>query len=228
MIVAFAANGCALMEAEKPKPVVADYMVANTVLDQGSEARQAKDGVTVTVTPLPFTAKEFVKTTLVEKEGRTPDGRMIVEKTETPSIRLEPVDLTFKVKITNQMERVLKMAGAIVAFSVNGKQAAIPQGNYADMLGGIIRSRQEMEFDVKGPKIADLPDNTNLAFSIEDIVVETDAASNPTKRANFEWVYVVTKKKDSKTLGPATSDTYYVPPALWPQMQAEAKATSGE
>jgi hypothetical protein len=174
-----------------------------TPVDPGKQD-QEKDGIRVTVAPYTYTPK-----TVVRKEYRilspsfSPSSFIKVqnqqqqypaEVKEIPSIAVTPDTIRLKVKIYNRLDHVLRLAGTVVSFQVAGKQANVPKARYEDFLNGIVLPRQEVEYEVGGPDLADLPDNATIAFLLYDIVTATDPAGNPTQRSNFEFFFTLSRQ----------------------------------
>jgi len=162
-----------------------------TPVDPGKQD-QEKDGIRVTIAPYTYTAN-----TVVRKEyrilspsfspssfisvGNRPEPQHPAEVKEIPSIAITPDTIRLKVKIYNRLERVLRLAGTVVSFQVAGKQANVPKARYEDFLNGIVLPRQEVEYEVGGPDLTDVPDGTTIAFLLYDIVTATDPAGNLTE-----------------------------------------------
>lgn len=53
--------------------------------------------------------------------------------------------------------------------------------------------RQEMEFEIAGPRVESLPDQTTLGLFFYDVITGTDEAGNPAQKSSFEWFYVLEK-----------------------------------
>ena len=159
---------------------------------------QEKDGIRISVAPYAYAPRQTV-----QREYRRVPTILIVnsqfpaEVRETPHVEVYPKDVRFKIKIYNQLERVLRLAGTVVSFQVAGKTVAVNKARYDDFLNGIILPRQEGEYEVAGPDLDALADNTTVALLLYDIVTATDQAGNPTKRSNFEFFYTLSRQ--SKT-----------------------------
>lgn len=156
---------------------------------------QEKDGIRISVAPYSYTtrlkvSREYCRapTFLIVNDQYPADVR------ETSSIDVTPGNVRFKVKVYNRLERVLRLAGTVVSFQVAGKTKNVPKANYEDFLNGIILPRQEAEYEVGGPDLAELGDNETIAFLLYDIVTVTDAAGNATKRSNFEFYYTLSRQ----------------------------------
>ena len=151
-----------------------------------------KDGIRVSVVPYQFNAK-----TVAYREYRDVPTLFVVknqyrgETRQIPSVQIDPGNLRFKVRINNRLERVLRLAGAVVAYEVAGRTENVASANYQEFLNGIILPRQEAEFDLGGPALSVLKDQTTMGLFIYDVVTATDAAGNPTQRSNFEWYFTV-------------------------------------
>ncbi len=153
---------------------------------------QVKDGIRVSVAGYTYEPK----LTYQRQYRRVPQiivvgGSYPVEVREMPSVEVTPKEVRFKVKIYNNLERVLRLAGTVVSFQAGGKTLVVPKSHYDDFLNGIILPRQEGEYEISGPDVSALPGNATIAFFLYDIITETDAAGNPTRRSNFEFFYTL-------------------------------------
>ncbi len=189
--------GCETMETS-PAPsamTTLPYRLPILTPVEPDKQDQEKDGIRVTVAPYTYTAD-----TVVRKEYRLipslirMNNEQPAEVREIPSIAITPDTLRLKVKIYNRLERVLRLADTVVSFQVAGKQTNVPRSRYEDFLNGIVLPRQEAEYEVAGPDLADLPDNATIAFLLYDIVTATDPAGNPTQRSNFEFFYTLSRQ----------------------------------
>lgn len=97
-------------------------------------------------------------------------------------------------KVYNRLERVLRLAGTVVSFQVAGKTKNVSKASYENFLSGTILPRQETEYEIDGPDLAELGDNETIAFLLYDIVTATDPAGNATKRNNFEFYYTLSRQ----------------------------------
>jgi hypothetical protein len=171
-----------------------------SVLEAGKETLE-KDGVRISlaaqsyVLSRPAVRREFKRTSLAVAPKDN-----LVNVVETPvSTQVGPKEIKFKLKISNRLDRVLRLAGAVVQWQVAGKAVSVDKSGSQELLSGIILPRQEGEFDVFGPDWASLPDKSTIALFLYDVVTATDAAGNPTKRSNFEFLYTISRqeKQDS-------------------------------
>jgi hypothetical protein len=187
-----------------------------TPVDPGKQD-QEKDGIRVTVAPYTYTPK-----TVVRKEYRilsssfSPSSFISVrnqpqqhsaEVKEIPSIAITPDTIRLKVKIYNRLDHVLRLAGTVVSFQVAGKQANVPKARYEDFLNGIILPRQEAEYEVAGPDLDAVPDNSTIAFFLYDIVTATDEAATATRRSNFEFFYTLSRQDQQQEVSSNISRT---------------------
>lgn len=193
--------GCATVDTTPPpsSKKILRYRLPILTPVEPDKQDQEKDGIRISVAPYTYSAN-----TVVHKEYRlipsliTVNNQQPAEVREIPSIAITPDTVRLKVKIYNQLERVLRLQGTVVSFQVAGKQANVPKARYEDFLNGIILPRQEVEYEVGGPDLSDLPDNATVAFLLYDIVTATDAAGNPTQRSNFEFFYTLSYQDKQK------------------------------
>jgi hypothetical protein len=196
--------GCEMPQRAGPSSTTAvEYRLpVLTPVDVGKQD-QEKDGIKISVAPYSYAPKQQFH----REFRRIPaillvDNQYPAEMRETPSIEVSPSDVRLRVKIYNHFERVLRLAGAVVSFQVAGKSAVVPRAKYNDFLEGIILPRQEGEYEIAGPELSDLPDNATIGLFLFDIVTETDAAGNPTKRSNFEFYYTLSQEAKTENVSP--------------------------
>jgi len=149
-----------------------------------------KSGVSITIEPFEFVAKEKQKLSCNQKKSWIVVNNQYDYIVRTiPYFVIEPHDINFKIRISNKLGKVMRLAGSIISFQVNNKAVALESSGYQELMQGMILPRQDSEFTLRGPKINTLKDNSTIAFMIYDVVTKTDAAGNPTERTNFEWFY---------------------------------------
>lgn len=157
-------------------------------LATGYEYAKVTDGVSISVTPVPFEEFQMVKREMKEKPSMFMVNNLVKWKiTDTPVYFCRPDHLAFVVKVTNNLDHVLRLAGAVVTVSVDGKP--YPTSGVEDMERIVLVPGQSWEDELTGPHCNAMPKNTNLVFSIYDVITAVDNANNPTKRTNFEWIY---------------------------------------
>lgn len=196
----FVLAGCETPKSQPPPAQTMEYKLPVLAPVEPDKMTVERDGIKITVTGYPY------GTTRTSRKEYRPKAALLVandqwpaEMREIPAITVHPKDIRFKVKIYNQVEHVLRLAGAVVSFQVAGQTMNVPKARYENFLNGIILPRQEAEYEVGGPDLADLanPDQAKIALLLYDIVTATDAAGNPTKRSNFEYFYTLSSQ--SKT-----------------------------
>lgn len=180
-----------------------------------------KNGVRISVEPYEFTIVKKMKTILRPKSSFiSVKGKQYYTVTNTP-VTITPAKLKFKVRINNNLEHVLRLAGSVLAFQVNNKSIATDSKSHNNFLNGIILPRQESEFIIYGPKISTLSENDPIAFLLFDLTTKTDSAGNATERTNFEWFYKVHFENVTVQVPPTTTENGYY-------TKAEAEALNGE
>lgn len=191
--------GCVPQEVKPTSAHTTIYMPVISTVDNYPQSIE-KAGIRVSVEP--FTYKPMKKIELTCKsviawmgvsyqslEARGDARNYTYTLTEIPHFVVEPAQLKFKVRITNNLNHVLRLAGSVVAFQVSGKSVAVDQSGYKDFMQGIILPREESEFVVAGPNVDTIQGNSAIALLLYDVVTKTDAAANPTERTNFEWFF---------------------------------------
>jgi hypothetical protein len=164
-----------------------------------SQEIQERDGVRIVSVVEPFRVERIVRSdyravpALIRMANQSP-----VDKRDRSIPDIQPEELSFKLRITNRMPRVLRLAGTAVAFQVAGRNVSVPQERYAEFQNAIVLPQQEVELPLYGPSLLELigpdsnrleGDTATLALLLFDIVTQTDAAGEPTRRSNFEFYY---------------------------------------
>jgi len=135
-----------------------------------------------------------------KKSNTGKDRYRYVDDESIPTAYVTPGRLSFRVTVHNQMKRILRLEGSVISVNVEGKQIALTADDYKEFLGGIVLSRGEQQYTIRGPDINSLPEKETVVIGlfIHDVVVETDAAGNPTKRENFHWYYTCQFKEEKE------------------------------
>lgn len=156
---------------------------------------QLRDGVRIIVAPAPFHVSRKVASAFRYQPAVLMIGGGPVERRDLSEPIVTPDELRFKIRISNRLPRVVRLAGTAVAFQLAGRTINVPHERYAEFLNGIVLPQQEVTLDLVGPKVSEiigsqLPgDSAVLALLLYDVVTATDAAGTPTKRSNFEFYY---------------------------------------
>jgi hypothetical protein len=200
--------GCAGTGGGSAKPVLpttTTVQVTKPVIQaaSGTEYSKVVDGVSITVTPTAFNERELVRRTMQEKPSMiTMNDQVTWKVTDTPVVVYEPQGVELTLKITNSLDHVLRLAGSVVTLNVDAK----PQSTAGlDELSRVVLiPNQSWEGKLVGPANSMLPDQCAVVFSIYDVVTAVDAANNPTKRTNFEWVFAYTKTREGRQMAVKT------------------------
>ena len=199
--------GCATTPSQPPPPVTSTVNVPQFSYADGTTPVQKKGGVTVELIPATYDASRRVKTEERNKPRpflhvvSDPNRETIrwFDKVETPYYVPEPQNLRFTVKLTNQLDGTLRMAGSIVTYQVDGQALQVPAANYAQFAQSIIPRRQTIETVIDGPPVERLKDSGQVFVSIDDVITKRDAAGNPAERSNFEWMFSYSMKPITKS-----------------------------
>ncbi len=187
-----ALGGCVYKESP-PETVRLDWRVPTVAPLPETKTLQETEGVQISVIPVTYEAKKTYR----QDDKRLADPLFMdtkkidyyFERRQIPQAVIVPNTLQFLVKINNKMERVFRGAGAVVTFNVGGKQAAVDQSAYAELLNALVPPRTEMQIKISGPALSTIPDNATLGLLFYDVVTATDEAGTIKKRSNFEWFF---------------------------------------
>ena len=198
-LLAFA--GCAALfgstqKTPQEKNLTVRYTVPSIKTMEGTQEAQEKNGVMIAVSTSPFTPqKVFRKEYKQLPTTFVMNGQYDYEVTSVPAYTVAPDDLRFKVKVVNNLSQVLRLAGTLVRFNVDGKELTLDTNNASmkALTDTVLAPREQKEFDLVGPKAATVPKDTTVSLQLYGVVTATDDAGNATKRSNFEWLYKVGK-----------------------------------
>jgi hypothetical protein len=163
-----------------------------------SKDNQLRDGVRIIVTPTPFRFERVTTSEFRFQPAMVMINAGPVDRRDRSVPHYGPDELRFKIRISNRLPRVVRLAGTAVAFQLAGRTINVPHERYAEFLNGIVLPQQEVSVDLVGPSVTDivgadfnkLPgDSATLALLLYDVVTATDAAGTPTRRSNFEFYY---------------------------------------
>jgi len=203
-------TGCATTEQPPAANAQMQYKLPTLTPVEPDKQMQEKDGIRISVAATTYTTEQNTRKEFRLRSTTAILGDVLAEMRETTSVAVNPSDVHLTVKINNQLERVLRLAGTVVSFQAAGKASVVPKGKYDDFLAGIILPRQEQSYEVAGPELAQVPDHTTIAFFLYDIVTATDAAGNPTKRSNFEFYYTLSREDKTLEVPSPTPKKVYV------------------
>jgi hypothetical protein len=172
-----------------------------TAIPVGSET-QERDGVIVQTEPLGFAARPVTVHSC--KELPT----MLVMNNQYP-YRVQDVSgytvletaIGFKVKVTNRMNHVLKLAGTVFKLTVNGREVEMAAETYRMFTTGILIPGEQKEFTIRVGEWRRLPREATVEFDIIDIPTRTDDAGIATKTDRFGWTFgykVESREADSE------------------------------
>jgi hypothetical protein len=212
-------TGCGLAAQTKAPPrasstTVSYKMPAVTPMAESQEA-QEKDGVVISVSTTPFAASKVSCTEYAQAPTDwIVNGQYNYDAKTRPSYTVSPGRMQFKVKVINNLPQVLKLAGTLVRFQVDGKDISLQDDEAVkSFLDGILAPREQRDYEITGPDISALPDRANISLGFYSVVTATDAAGNPSKRSNYEWLYsyssepvTTTEKVETRTVSMRPQD----------------------
>lgn len=186
------------------------YNLPSLISIENTNQTQESKGIKISCAGNEFESNKSTKT----EYTRLKSGLIVVnneypyEKRTIPYYTISPEKIMFKIKVQNNLGRVLRLAGTVVSINVEGKMVSLDKNDYEEFLQGIVLPRQEMEFTIYGPKIGTLKDPSTIGIFLFDLVTNTDAAGNPTERTNFEWYYQYKTEKITKEVNVLVEEVF--------------------
>src|SRR5690606_24033037 len=124
--------------------------------------------------------------------------RKIYEIWSEKKYSVTPDLITFTVTATNHTDHVLRLAGAVPRLNIDSLQVSIAQEGLSQMGNSVLVPNDTVTFSLVGPKWDESKEKAVIDFQIFDVVVESDAAGNPTAKEHFKWTYQA--KVENKTV----------------------------
>lgn len=190
-------GGGATPEPPQERNYTVRYVLPKVNPVEGTTEVQDKNGVTIAVSTTPFAPLKTIRkdyrqlpTTFVMNE------QYDYQVTSTPVYRVTPDNVRFKVKVVNNLNQVLRLAGTLVRFNVNGHEVSLDPklAGFENLTSTMLTPREQKEFDIIGPTTEELPGEATVGLMMYGVVTATDEAGNAAKRNNFEWFYKVAKE----------------------------------
>lgn len=190
-------GGGATPEPPQERNYTVRYVLPKVNPVEGTTEVQDKNGVTIAVSTTPFAPLKTIRkdyrqlqTTFVMNE------QYDYQVTSTPVYRVTPDNVRFKVKVVNNLNQVLRLAGTLVRFNVNGHEVSLDPklAGFENLTSAMLTPREQKEFDIIGPTTEELPGEATVGLMMYGVVTATDEAGNAAKRNNFEWFYKVAKE----------------------------------
>ncbi len=202
-----AIGGCALPPPKPPEPnpvVTASCRYPVLIPAPETKEHQTKGGITISLAPNMFTCVKAVQRTAQDVQptmaevmqnslarGNAAQAYKLVEITSTPVLKPTPERITFRVKINNEMSRIFRGAGTIVAVNFGRRNVSIGQEDYAELTNITVTPRSEAQVVIRGPAFENVPDKTILGIFLYDVVTRIDEAGNVKEKQNYEWYYTL-------------------------------------
>jgi hypothetical protein len=203
--------GCALFGPSTKPPEQRELKVGYTLPVvkpvEGTQELQDRNGVMISVSSAPFVPRKTIGATYKQlPTSFVMNDQYNYEVISTPRYSVSPDNVRFKVKVVNNLNQVVRLAGTVVRFNVDGKEVTLdPKTSGSESFGNaILTPREQKEFDILGPRTLELPNDATLGLMLYGVVTQTDDAGNPTKRSNYEWFYKVGREDVVK------SETYEI------------------
>ncbi len=200
LVVVFLA-GCntAMLMPQQTAPTQKDITISSTDVDfslsKSTNSVLKKSGITIGLEPLNSDPEPYYKMTFREKlQIIVMNGKQSYEVTHTPFFKQNDDRVAFRLKISNNSDRVVRSKGAIVSIDVDGKNTTLPSAAYKELTGLILVPNSTKEIVVYGPSTSSIRgDKGVMRVGIYEIGVGD-------KYANFEWYIDYDSQTVSKVL----------------------------
>jgi hypothetical protein len=210
---------------KKPAFMADEYPIYKQNLElKGVEAEfpaaQKKGGVRIELSPMPLSVEP--RYTVAFQPRKTVGGMFFAPQPGAalpvwmgvlPFYQMNPAHAQMRIRINNQLSRVLRLQGVVVQFSKDGK--AVPTVLESEINKAIVLPEQSWEGILEGPSVeafglqavsakSSAPVEStsvtgNLLVGLYEVVTAMDDASNPTERSKFEWLYTYTTQRVQET-----------------------------
>lgn len=158
--------------------------------------------------PATFELKEGTRT-ICTPEYVADEGSVISYAVEHgPEYTVTPSHVEFRLKVSNRTSKILKLAGTMFKFVVDGNEVAL-DGTQQAVIDAALRPNDTQEFSIVGPEWSTLPKHALISFNIFNVPTEFDDAGNVTKTENFDWSFDYNVTTVEKT-GQVTYQTMYM------------------
>ena len=168
---------------------------------EGYPFSQTRDNVTIALSQEPINHRLVYERELkqVFELFKNSEGNKYKVSERPHHFNLEPDNLRLKLDVTNNLSHVLRFNGAVLTMAVDGKNVPISERTQNELLQAVMTPYTTMTVPVEGPALEHCMGASTLQLSIYDVITEVDAANNPTKRTNFEWIFALRPESVSET-----------------------------
>ncbi len=163
-----------------------DVEISSTKLEfklvKKNSSVKKQSGITIALEPVNTAPEIFYRVSLKEKfQLLLINGKQSYEVTHTPFYREQANRVAFRLKISNNSNRVVRSKGAIVSVDVDGNTETIPSSAYKELTGLILVPNSTKEVIIYGPEISAIKgDGGVMRVGMYEIGVGD-------QYANFEW-----------------------------------------
>lgn len=178
------------------------------LIETESPALQQDGDVTMTVAPRNPSCEEMIIVSYAPRqpaflEGVTGQADGTVLFLRRQEIRQLDVgdNAGFQVTINNQGERVFRGRGAVINYVVDGQNQAVDRSHLSALENSLVPPGTSRTVEIGGLEFGATDAGTVVALSLYDVAVERDQAGNPTRAANFEWLFDISTARRE---GPST------------------------
>lgn len=207
-------SGCntAFILPTETADITRDVEISSTKLEfqlaKKNNSVKKKSGITVALEPVNSAPEIFYRVSLKEKfQLLQVNGKQSYEVTHTPFYREQANRVAFRLKISNNSNRVIRSKGAIVSVDVDGNTATIPSSAYKELTGLILVPNSTKEVIIYGPEIDTIKgDGGVMRVGMYEIGIGD-------KYANFEW-YLNYSSGQVSTVAPLKIETESMLPTV--------------
>lgn len=172
-------------------------------VEAGKET-QERQGVTVSVVPVPFTVADTPSTTclpidtsssnsllggLINVNSSDPNAKKQYKITSETGVDFQPKKLTFKLHVLNHTDHVMRLGDTYVKLNVNNQEVELSDSDMTKFHSTVLVPGEEKTFSIGGPDWSHNADASTLDFGLYDLPLSIDKAGNVAERGTFNWTY---------------------------------------
>lgn len=179
-----------------PTPVTVSYTIPSVIPTGKTQQTQTKGGVTISVEIEPFTVsnrRKESRTVAVADPARQGFDRY--EVSSAPEFSVSPDRVKFKIRIRNNEQVPLVLAGIWFVLILDGVQYSFPKEQIEEWNKGMVVSGFEKTYEIQGPQVSELKNGQTVYLFLNGVPVSYNTAGAVTKKSNFEWYFSCTSEE---------------------------------